>query len=109
MKIFTRKIGAIPRYREGLPRRRGSPRHGQLRLSEPEDKAWGLSSPPRRGVTRLGEPLRLGGGRLRLGVRAMVQGLCLWHVSGRSHGLVCDCCGLLRGPLCDCWSVSFLE
>ena len=25
----------------------------------------------------------------------------MWLVSGRSHGLVCDCCGLLRGPLFD--------
>ena len=56
---------------------------------------------PRYGVTRLGEPLRLGRGKLHLGVPVIVQGLCLWHVLGQSHGPVCDYCGLVRGPLCD--------
>ena len=73
--------------------------------------------PPRRGHARLGEPRTKHGdflvylrrGRLCLGVLAMVRGLCLWHVSGRSRGSVCDYCGLLRGPLCDCLSVSLLD
>ena len=48
MKIFTRKTGATPRHREGLPRRRGPPRRGHAHLGEPKDKAWGLSGPPRQ-------------------------------------------------------------
>ena len=58
---------------------------------------------PRRGVARLGR------GRLRLGVLAMVRGLGLWPVSGGFRVPVCDCCDLLRGPLCDNWSVSLLD
>ena len=51
-------------------------------------------------VAHLGEPLRLGGGRLHIGVPAMVHGLCLWPVLGQSRGPICDYWGLLRGPLC---------
>ena len=40
MKIFTRKVGAMPRHR-GLPRRR------QLHLGEPGDNIGGLSGSPR--------------------------------------------------------------
>ena len=74
MKIFTRKITAMPRRREGPPRRKGPLRckgplkRGHAHLSEPEDNEGGLSSPPRRGIARLGEPLYLGRGRLCLGV-----------------------------------------
>ena len=99
MKIFTRKIGAMPRHREGSPRSRGPLRHGHTRLGEPRDSEDGLSGSPRRGVARLSEPLRLGGGKLS--VPAGVQVLCLWPILGRSRGSVCDCCGLLQGPLCD--------
>ena len=107
MKIFTRKIDATPRCREGLlrrrgpPRRRGPSRHRQLCLGEPGDKYCGRSGPLRRGVARLVEPICLGGGRLYLNVPTMVRSLCLWPVSGWSRGLVCDYFGLLRGPLCD--------
>ena len=96
MKIFTRKIGALPRRREGSPRSRGPLRRGHAHLGEDR-----LSGSPRRGVARLSEPLRLDEGKLRLSMPAGVRGLCLWPISGRSHGSVCDCCGLLRGPLCD--------
>ena len=71
MKIFTRKTSATPRRREGLPRRRGLPKHRQLHLGEPADRDCRRSGPPRRGNARLGE------GKLCLGVPAMVQGLCL--------------------------------
>ena len=47
MKIFTRKIVATPRSREGSPRCRSSPKSGQLGLGEPEDSEGGLSSPPK--------------------------------------------------------------
>ena len=49
----------------------------------------------------LGKPLRLGEDRLCLGELTIVRGLCLQPVWGRSRGLVCDWCGLLRGPLYD--------
>ena len=55
------KIGSSPRQRDG------SPRLGNVHLSEPKDSECGFSGPPRRGVARLGEQLRLGKGRLRLG------------------------------------------
>ena len=45
------------------PRRR---RH--LRLGEPEVKFSELSGPPRCSMLRLGEPLRLGVAKLRLGI-----------------------------------------
>ena len=48
MKIFTRKIGAMPRRREGPPRRKGLPKLGHVGLGEPGDKTWGLSGPLRR-------------------------------------------------------------
>ena len=70
-------------------------------LGKPGDNEGGHSSLLRRGVARLGEPLRLGEGGQCLGVLACVRGLCLWLVSGRSHGPVCDYYGLLQGPLCD--------
>ena len=92
----------MPRRREGPPRIRGLPRHEQLRLGEPGDKTKGLSGLPRRGVARLGEPLHLC-------VPMIVRGLCLWPVSGRSYSSIYDCCDLLRGPLCDYWSVSLLD
>ena len=89
MKIFIWKIAATPRRRKGPPKRR------LLLLGELGDNGGGHSSPPRRSIAHLG------GCRLLLGIPAMVQGLCLRPVSGRSRGLVCDYCGLLRGPLCD--------
>ena len=61
-----------------------------LRLGEPGDMDYGPSGLPRRGVLRLGEPLCLGEGRLRLGESANVRGLCLWPVSGQFCGPVCD-------------------
>ena len=61
------------------------------------------------GKVRLSIGVHLGEGRLRLCVPAMVRGLCLWPVLGRSHGLFCDYCGLLQGPLCDCLSVPLLD
>ena len=88
MKIFTQNISVMPRRREG------SPRCGQLCLGKPEDNEDINSGPPKRCVANLGEPLRLG-------VLAIVQGLCSWPFSGRSYGPVWDYCGLLRGPLCD--------
>ena len=101
-EIFTWKIVATPRRREGPPRR------GQLCLGEPGDSEGGHSGSPKRSVARLGEPLRLGGGKLHLGGGklhiggpTMVRGLCLRFVSGRSRGLICDYNGLLQGPLCD--------
>ena len=36
-----------------------------------------------------------------LGKLVTVWGLCLWPVWGQFCGLICDCCGLLWGPLCD--------
>ena len=72
MKIFKRKIGATLRRKECPPRRRGLPRRGHARLGEPGDNEEGLSGLPRRGVALLGEPLRLGGGRLCLGVSVTV-------------------------------------
>ena len=101
MKIFPRKIGAMPRRREGSPRSRGTLRRGHARLGEPEDIVDRLSGSPRRGVACLSEPLHLGRGKLRLSVPVGFRGLCLWPISGRSRGSVCDCYGLLRGPLCD--------
>ena len=53
-EIFTQKISATPRGREGPLRCKGLPRRRQLRLSEPEDNG-GLSGLPRGGVARLGE------------------------------------------------------
>ena len=51
-----------------MPRRR-SPRLGvELCLGEPEVKFSELSGPPRHSMFRLGEPLRLGVAKLRLGV-----------------------------------------
>ena len=64
------KIAATPKHREGLPRRKGPLRCRQLRVGEPENMECGLSGPLRQGVARLGEPLRLGGGGLCLGVHA---------------------------------------
>ena len=61
MKIFTRNIGAMPRCREGPPKR------GHLRLGEPED-----SKDEHFGKPRWSKPLLLGGHRLRLGIPAMV-------------------------------------
>ena len=101
MKIFTLKISATPWRREGPPMRRGPPRRRLLRLGEPVDSRGGHSGSPRRSVAHLGEPLRLGEGRLYLGVPVMVRSLCLRPISGQSRGLVCDYCGLLRGALCD--------
>ena len=107
MKIFTWKITATPRRREGplrrrgSPRRKGLPRSRLLRLGEPGDSGGGYSGPPRQSVAHLGESLRLGRGRLHLGILVMVQGLCLRPVSSQSHGPLCDYHGLLRGPLCD--------
>ena len=77
MKIFTRKIVSTPMRREGQLRRRGPPRSGHARLVELGDSGGGLSGSPRRDVACLGKPLRLGGGRLRLGVPVTIQGLCL--------------------------------
>ena len=71
---------------------------GQLCLGKPGYSEDRHSGPPKRSVARLGEPLSLGGGRLCLGVLAMVRGLCLWPVLGRSRGLVHHYCGLLQGP-----------
>ena len=64
------KISTTPRHREGPPRSRGPLRHGQLHLGEPGNMECGLSGSPRRGFACLGEPLRLGGGGIRLGVPA---------------------------------------
>ena len=47
MKIFTRKIGAMPRRKEGSPRSRGPLRRGHARLGEPEDSEDRLSGSPR--------------------------------------------------------------
>ena len=41
-------MAATPRRREGLPRRKGPPRHGHARLGKPEDSGGGLSGLPRR-------------------------------------------------------------
>ena len=101
MEIFPWKIGATPRRREGPPWHRGLPRRGHARLSELGDNGGGIFGPPRQGTARLGEQLCLGKGRLRLGMPTMVRGLGLWPILGSSHGLVCDCCGFLRGSLCD--------
>ena len=48
------------------PRQRGSPRRGYVRLSEPEDRNWEILVWLGKAFARLGEPLRLGEGRLRL-------------------------------------------
>ena len=45
--------------------------------------------------------VRLSKGRLRIGKPGTVRGPRLWLVWGRSRGPVCDCCGLLQGPLYD--------
>ena len=47
MEIFPWKIGATPKRREGSPRRRCSPMHGQLRLREPGNMECGLFGPLR--------------------------------------------------------------
>ena len=52
---------SLPRRRVCSLRRRGPPRQGCVRLSEPGDKFWGLSGPLRLGVACPGE------GGLRLG------------------------------------------
>ena len=46
-RILTLKIAAMPRHREGLPRHRGLPRRGKLRLGEPGDNEGGHSGLPR--------------------------------------------------------------
>ena len=48
--------------KEGPLKRRGPPRHRQLRLGEHGDSRGGLSGLPRRerGIARLGKPLHLG-------------------------------------------------
>ena len=51
-----------------------------MNLGELGEKGDGLSGPPMRGVAHLGEPLRLGEGRLCLGEPATVRGLCLGSV-----------------------------
>ena len=56
----------MPKCRESLPRRRGSPRSRQLCLGKLEDSEDRNSGLPRRSVARLG------GGRLHLSVPAMV-------------------------------------
>ena len=71
------------------------------RLGEPEDRKFGVTSPSRRGLARLGEPRRLSEGGLSLGKpgdRHCGLFLLVWC---RFRGPVCDCCGLPRGPLYD--------
>ena len=70
--IFPWKVGSSPR-------RRGSPRH--VRLGEPEDNECGLSGPPRQACD--------------------CPSPTFVAYLGPVRGLVCDCCGLLRGSLCD--------
>ena len=58
---------------EGMVRLgKGSPKLRHVHLSEPKDSECGFSGPPRQGVARLGEQLRLGKGRLRLGKPSIV-------------------------------------
>ena len=96
-----RRRDGSPRRRYGSPRRRGPPRRGHAPIGEPKERKKGPSGSPRRGVACLGEPLRLGEGKLCLSELATVRGLCLRPVWGQSRGLVCDCCGFLRGSLCN--------
>ena len=63
-------MAATPRRKEGSPKRKGPAKLGHAHLGKPEDSGGGLSGQPRRGVARLGEPLRLGGGGLCLGIPA---------------------------------------
>ena len=58
---------ASPRRKGSSPKRKGPPRGGDVCLGEPEDGFCGVSGPPRRSFASLGEPLRLGEGRLHLG------------------------------------------
>ena len=73
------KVWIVPWKVGSSPWRRGPPRH--VCLGEPKDSECGLSGPPKQACD-CPSP-------------AFVA--CL----GSVHGLVCDCCGLLRGPLCD--------
>ena len=84
LKIFTRKIGATPRHREGPPRRRGLSRRGQLHLGKPRDSEDGHYSLPRQ---RQATSRRTCDGP--------------GPILGRSRGQVCYYCGLFWGPLCD--------
>ena len=63
-------MAAMPRHREGSPRRRGPPRRLNASLGEPGDNGEGLYGPPRQGVSHLGVPFCLGGGGLHLGMPA---------------------------------------
>ena len=80
--------------RRGSPRRRGPPRRGHVHLGEPGDSEDKLSGPP-----------------MRKEATARRAYDCLRPVWGRSHGPICDCCGLLRGPLCDLFEyvIAFLR
>ena len=64
---MLRQGHGVSRKKESSPRRRSLPRRGYVCLGELEDKKCGVSGSPRRGFARLGEPLRLGEGSLRLG------------------------------------------
>ena len=87
-------------------RRRCGSSHGSLILRLSEGKArLGQGVRPGMGMFALANPgtvkmdfmVCLG----ELGEPVIVRGLCLWAVWGRSLGPVSDCCGLLRGPLCE--------
>ena len=79
MEIFPWKIGATPRRRAGLPRRRGPPRHGHARLGEPGDNREALSGSPKCAHDCL---------------RPMFVA-CFRSV----RGLICDCLWLASGTI----------
>ena len=85
------------------PRRRGLPRLGSVRLGDPENRKWGVSDPPRRGFSPLGE------GRLHLSepVTVFMAYHDLFGIDFMARFMIV--CGLLRGHYMTCLRVSLLD